>query len=130
MKKLQSFKRMRKLILTLSIGLLMSSCATLFTGTTEQITIDSNVKKATIKFDGIKMGSTPFTSKVKKSFDGVVTVLSDGYEDERFQFQRSFNAISILNLTNILGWGIDFLTGAMNKFDMKGYQIDLEKVKQ
>ena len=121
---------MKKLILKLSIVFLMSSCATLFTGTTEQITIDSNVKKSTVKFDGIKMGTTPFTSKVKKSFDGVITVMSDGYEDERFQFQKSFNAISILNFSNLLGWGVDLLTGAINKFDMKGYDIELQKEKQ
>ena len=108
----------------------MTSCGALFTGTSEQITIDSNVKKATVKFDGVKMGSTPMSTKVKKSFDGIVTVEADGYEEERFQFQKSFNAISILNLTNIFGWAIDLVTGAINKFDMKGYDIELEKEKK
>ncbi|MDB3862867.1 PEGA domain-containing protein [Flavobacteriaceae bacterium] len=121
---------MKKIFLILSLGFLVTSCGALFTGTSEQITIDSNVKKATVKFDGVKMGSTPMSTKVKKSFDGIVTVEADGYEEERFQFQKSFNTISILNLTNLFGWAIDLVTGAINKFDMKGYDIELEKEKE
>jgi len=36
------------------------------------------------------------STKVKKSFDGMVTVESDRYQEERFKFQKSFNAVSIL----------------------------------
>ena len=34
---------------------------------------------------------------------------------------------AILNLFNILWWGVDFITGAVNKFDMKGYDIELKE---
>ena len=124
---------MKKIFLILSVGFLMTSCATLFTGTSEMITIDSNVDGATVKFDGMKMGTTPFNYKVKKSFKGMVTVEAEGYEDERFQLQKSFNAISLINLLAlpgvILTFGIDLATGAINKFDMKGYNIELKKEK-
>ena len=124
---------MKKIFLILSVGFLMTSCATLFTGTSEMITIDSNVDGATVKFDGMKMGTTPFNYKVKKSFKGMVTVEADGYEDERFQLQKSFNAISLINLLALPGlvvtFGIDLATGAINKFDMKGYNIELKKEK-
>ena len=122
-------KTLKMMTVVFAASMLFTSCATLFTGTSEQITIDSNVKKATVKFDGVKMGTTPFSTKVKKSFDGMVTVEADGYDDERFQFQKSFNSIAILNLTNIVAWAIDLLTGAINKFDMKGYDIELEEEK-
>ena len=112
----------------------MTSCATLFTGTSEMITIDSNVDGATVKFDGMKMGTTPFNYKVKISFKGMVTVEAEGYEDERFQLQKSFNAISLINLLALPGlvvtFGIDLATGAINKFDMKGYNIELKKEKE
>ena len=124
---------MKKIFLILSVGFLMTSCATLFTGTSEMITIDSNVDGATVKFDGMKMGTTPFNYKVKKSFKGMVTVEAEGYEDERFQLQKSFNAISLINLLALPGlvvtFGIDLATGAINKFDMKGYNIELKKEK-
>jgi hypothetical protein len=117
---------MKKLII-FSLILTLHSCGTIFTGTTENINFDSNVKGATVEFDGVEVGQTPFLTKVQKSFDGTVKISADGYEDKSFQLMKSFNAVSILNLTNLLGWGIDFATGALNKFDKKGYDITLKE---
>tara|TARA_B100001063_G_scaffold243101_1_gene273011 strand:- start:259 stop:615 length:357 start_codon:yes stop_codon:yes gene_type:complete len=116
---------MKKLFL-LSLIFSLSSCGTIFTGTSEAIVIDSNVDGAIVEFDGVEVGQTPFTTKVKKSFNGMIKVSADGYKDKSFQLLKSFNGISILNLGNLLGWGIDFATGALNKFDQKGYEITLK----
>ena len=118
---------MKKIILFTFLLFLLSSCATIFTGTTETIQFDSNVKGATVEMDGVEVGKTPMTMKVKKSFNGVMSVSADGYETKRFELQKSFNSIAILNLFGILQWGIDLATGAINKFDRKGYDITLEK---
>tara|TARA_B100002019_G_scaffold66669_1_gene57234 strand:+ start:1135 stop:1497 length:363 start_codon:yes stop_codon:yes gene_type:complete len=118
---------MKKIILFTFSLFLLSSCATIFTGTTETIQFDSNVKGATVEMDGVEVGKTPMTMKVKKSFNGVMSVSADGYETKRFELQKSFNSIAILNLFGILQWGIDLATGAINKFDRKGYDITLEK---
>ncbi len=117
---------MKKVILFAFISLLFS-CGTLFTGTTEVIAFNSSPEKALVQFDGLTMGKTPFTMEVKKSFNGIVSIKKDGYETQQFKLQKSFNAISILNLTNLLGWGVDFATGALHKFDRKGYEIELER---
>lgn len=106
--------------------IILTSCGTIFTGTTSQITFKSNVP-AKVEFDGVEMGQTPLTTKVKKSFNGMVTMRADGYEAKNFELQKSFNAVSVVNLYNLLFWGVDFLTGAVNKFDKKGYEINLEK---
>lgn len=111
----------------------MTSCATIFTGSSEMITINSNVDDATVKFDGMKMGKTPLNYKVKKSFKGIVTVEAEGYEEERFQLQKSFNAISLLNLLTgpffLAGAIIDLATGSFNKFDVKGVDVELKEEK-
>lgn len=116
---------MKKLFL-LSLIISVTSCGTIFTGTSEAIVINSNVDGATVEFDGVEVGQTPFNTKVKKSFNGMIKVSADGYQDKTFQLMKSFNGISILNLGNIVGWGIDFATGALNKFDQKGYDITLK----
>lgn len=116
---------MKKFILFAFVSLLFS-CGTIFTGTTEVIAFNSVPQKATVQFDGLTMGKTPLTMEVKKSFNGIVAIKKDGYETQQFKLQKSFNAISILNLTNLFGWGIDFLTGALKKFDRKGYEIELD----
>jgi|TARA_B110000046_G_scaffold126229_1_gene132695 hypothetical protein len=124
---------MKKIFLILSVGFLMTSCATIFTGSSEMITINSNVDDATVKFDGMKMGKTPLNYKVKKSFKGIVTVEAEGYEEERFQLQKSFNAISLLNLLTgpffLAGAIIDLATGSINKFDVKGVDVELKEEK-
>lgn len=37
---------------------------------------------------------------------------------------KSFNAVSVLNLLNILCWGIDAATGAITKPEFKFYEVD------
>ena len=88
---------MRKLFLPIALALVFTSCSTIFTGTSTPITFKSNVP-AKVEFDGVEMGQTPYTTKVKRSYNGVVTMRSDGYESKNFELQKSFSAISILNL--------------------------------
>jgi len=121
-------EKMKKLLL-LFICLSATSCATIFTGSTEKINFDSNVKGAIVEFDGVEVGETPFTLKVKKSFNGTIKMSSDGYQDKNFELMKSFNGVSILNLSNLLGWIIDYATGAINKIDKKGYDITLKEDK-
>jgi hypothetical protein len=119
---------MKKILSIIILVLVFSSCSTIFTGTSTPITFKSNVP-AKVEFDGVEMGQTPYTTKVKRSFNGVVTMRSEGYEAKNFELQKSFSAISILNLGNLLGWVIDLATGSINKFDRQGYEINLEKKK-
>ncbi len=118
------------IILTIMIvPLLFQSCGALFTGTSETITFKSNVDGATVEFDGLEVGETPHTQKVKKSFDGLVTITAEGYAKRSFELAKSFNTISVLNLFSLLHWGVDLITGGMYKFDQKSYDIKLKEEK-
>jgi len=116
-------------IISLCLPLLLFSCATLFTGTTDDIYINSNPNGASIYIGGLKVGKTPATITVKRpGFNDKEVVLKlEGYETKRFILKKSFNAVSILNLGSLLGWVIDFATGSIYKYDPKSYDIDLEK---
>ena len=88
-------------------SLLMTSCATVFCGSKAKVTFDSDIaEKATLTIDGRKYTNVtfPYTTKIR----------------------RGFNAVSVINLLNILGWGIDAATGAMTKPEFKFYQIDFQ----
>ena len=39
---------------------------------------------------------------------------------------KNFNAVSVINLLDVLGWGIDAATGAITKPEFKFYQIDFQ----
>lgn len=118
--------------ISLVVALLcFTSCATVFTGTKSTIQINSVPSGAKIQVNGIDKGTTPAAVKFKKGSEApVVTLKLENYETRTFQPETSFNGLSILNLSNIVGWGIDALSGAMWKYDPKFYEIQLEKKKQ
>ena len=124
-------KQMQKRIVSIVIivsTLLMTGCATIFTGTSDDIYINSNPSGAEIMIGGLKVGKTPATLTIKRpGFNDKEVVLKlDGYERRTFILKKSFNSIAILNLAGILGWAVDFATGAIYKYEPKSYEIDLE----
>jgi hypothetical protein len=107
----------------------LSSCATLFTGTKQTVQIDSEPPGAKVLVDGIDRGYTPIGVSLKKGSDGqMVTLKYEGYKDKSFQPETTFNGVAVINLLNLLFWGIDAATGAVWKYDPKYYKIELEKV--
>ena len=101
-------KSMKQFITLICAGLLMSSCATIFCGSKTNVTF-------------------PYTTKIRRSFDEtVVKIESPNYTAEPIIINKSFNAVSVINLLNILGWGIDAATGAITKPEFKFYQIDFQ----
>jgi len=122
-----------KTISTISLAVamfLMTSCATLFTGTKDRITFNSNPSGATIYIDGVEQCKTPCTMNVKRSIaDTDVEFKLDGYETRLITLSKEFNIVSVINLGNLFGWGIDALTGSVMKYDRKTYDITLDDKK-
>ena len=110
----------------------MTSCATVFCGSKKMVTFDSNLtsESATLTVDGRKYTNVkfPYSMKVKRGFnDTVVKAEADGYAPVMLVIEKTFNAVSVINLGNVLAWGIDAATGAMMKPEFDYYQIDFEK---
>ena len=121
---------MKKIMLiTLSAAtLLLSSCATVLTGTSDDITFNSTPGGAKIMIDGLEVGKTPAVVSVKRPSNKTtkVTLQMKGYEDRSFALSSSFNMFSCCNGTNLLGWAIDFVTGSLFKYDKTNYKMELE----
>lgn len=114
-------------ILFVTIVLFSTSCATIFTGTKDRLTFNSEPSGATIYIDGIEQCKTPCTMRVKRSINETdVEFKLDGYETRLITLSKEFNIVSILNLGNLLGWGIDAVSGAVLKYDRKTYDITLD----
>lgn len=107
-----------------------TSCATLFTGTKDRISFNSTPSGAIVYKNGVEMCKTPCSINVNRNInDTDVELKLDGYETRIITLDKSFNVVSILNLTNLLGWAIDALTGSVYKYDRKAYDITLSKRK-
>jgi len=117
-------------IAAVSATLLLSGCATVFTGTKQTVQINSSPPAADIEVDGVKVGVTPMAVPLKKGFIGqTLTLKLDGYESKTFQPQTAFNAVSVVNFLFIPGFIIDAATGSMMKYDPKVYEHKFEPKK-
>lgn len=121
----------KRLISFVVIGLIASSCATLFTGTKDKIAFKTTPDGAMVYIDGLEQCKTPCTIDVKRKLgDTDVEIKLDGFETRVISLDKELNVISIINLGNLLGWGIDALSGAIMKYDRKAYDIELKKDKK
>lgn len=115
-------KKLLKLII-IAVMISMTSCATLFTGTTQEVTIDSTPPGAEIIIDGQTLGITPITVEVDRELDALteggkeISLHLDGYKSEGYELNAELNTIAILNLFNPLCWAIDAVTGAITKYE-------------
>ena len=113
------------------LGLLCSSCGTLFTGTSDTIFFDSNPSGATVVVDGDEICRTPCQESIgRRTFKSkMVNVKLDGYRVETKKLKKSFNAATLLNilLGGILGVTIDLITGSVTKYSPTKYFFKLER---
>jgi hypothetical protein len=122
-------KHLSTILITTTL-LLMTSCATLFTGTKDRINFNSTPSGAIIYIDGVEQCKTPCSMNVKRSIgDTDVEFKLDGYQTRLITLSKEFNLVSIINLGNLFGWGIDALSGAVMKYDRRSYDITLDNAK-
>ncbi|MGI6718078.1 MAG: PEGA domain-containing protein [Bacteroidales bacterium] len=118
---------MKKIILLTTAVFLLSSCATIFTGTKDTISFSSTPAGAIVYIDGLEICKTPCTTSVKRSLNyKVVEFKLDGYKTRIITLDRCFNAVSILNMSTIVGWTVDAATGSLMKYCRKEYDVELE----
>lgn len=121
---------MNKIPIFLIALFLMTGCATIFTGTKDRIAFTSTPSGATIYKDGVEICTTPCNYRIKRSInDTEVEFKLDGYETRLITLDKEFNLVSIINLGNLFGWGIDALSGAVMKYDRKAYDLKLTQEK-
>lgn len=116
-----------------------TSCASIFCGSKARVTFDSNIKEnVTLTIDGIKHNDVafPYTTKVKRGFENTIVKAevndynTDGrfidYKTETIVIHKTFNPVSIINLGNLLSWGIDAATGAITKPSQNYIEIEFK----
>ena len=109
-------------------ALLLSACGTVFNGTEQDISFDSNLKGVTIFVDGMQICKTPCVYPLERKSGSVVVVANKkGYEDKQIVLRSGLNNASILNLTFWPSWLTDVATGGMWQYSRDGIYIDMEK---
>jgi hypothetical protein len=109
---------------------LCAGCATIFTGTSDNLQFDSNVPGTRLSVDGQHFGVLPITINMSRNFVGGkhfhAHFEADGFLPQDFDLNREFNTVAILDITDPLTCGgIDVLTGSLMKFSPTAYHVQM-----
>lgn len=108
---------MKKSIISCSLALtlLLSSCATIISGSKQNVKFSSNPSSASIFIDEVEVGKTPFEMKLARKSEHVVMIKLEGYQTYQTTLTKKFNAWYVGNIL-IGGWIgliVDPITGAI-----------------
>ncbi|WP_117883428.1 PEGA domain-containing protein [Aureibaculum luteum] len=108
----------------LSLIVLLSSCATIISGSRQTVGITSEPSSAKVYINEIEIGKTPIEKKLKRNQEYQLIVKLDGYKSYETKLVKKFNAWYIGNVLigGTIGLIIDPITGAM--FKLKPEEID------
>jgi len=118
-----------KKIISLSIlmaVMFLTGCATVISGTSQDITFESSPSGATVWLDGERYGVTPFTATLKKNKFKSFRVELDGYHTISRSLGKEVDLVALLSVFWDFGT-TDVLSGAVMKYDSNSYFIELQE---
>lgn len=129
----------KNLIAIISIAFIVSGCASIFTGSTQQVEFDSDPQGATVVIgkmktkDGKKImvdsydaGVTPLVVELSRK-KIMVEISKEGYETQEVQLGTTMNPWFLGNFIfgGVLGSSTDTSTGAINEYKPGKYMLTL-----
>lgn len=116
---------MLKKIAVAATVVLLSGCASIIDGRSQEITLNTNPPGASCAMErnGTPLGTispTPGTAYVEKTkYDIHIKCNKDGYEEATYINKSGAAGSTFGNIVagGLIGWGIDSATGADNKYD-------------
>ena len=107
--------------------LLLTGCATLFTGKSQEVTFRSEPEGATVTVTGKILGRTPLTTMIPKDKNQVLTFELDGYKPFTTQLSTQLEGWFWGNIVigGFFGSTTDSATGAMHHYSPDQYFVTL-----
>ena len=110
----------------LALSLMMTSCATIFSGSTKNVRFTSNPSSAAIFIDEVEIGKTPIELMLTRKDEHSVEMKLDGYQTYHTRLTKTLNPWCIANvfIGGVIGLIVDASTGAM--YDLSPGVINAE----
>lgn len=122
---------MKKIIIffALAVTFLMSSCATIISGSKQNVAFSSNPSAATIFIDEVEVGKTPFEIKLARKSEHSVMIKLEGYQTYQTNLTKRFNGWYVGNILigGLIGLIVDPITGAMYNLTPKQINAEMSK---
>jgi len=110
------------------ILVMLAGCATIISGTSDEISFSTNADPVRVYIDGLNVGDTPLKVPVEKKVGKgrLVRFEKTGYKTQEFHLKNKFDTVAILDITSVVtSGGIDVLTGAVMEYDPKKYHVEM-----
>jgi hypothetical protein len=123
-----------------SVGIIYG-CASMMSGTTQRVTIDSDPQGATVTIgkkaekdgkvtltDTYTAGVTPLVVELPRRSSTMVQLSKEGFETQNIELKRKMNnwVWGDIALTSLLSTSIDTSTGAVNEYKPGQYMVTLQ----
>ncbi len=118
---------MKVLAAIVASAALLSGCATVVSGPSQQVTFNSEPQEATVTVAGKALGKTPITANVSRDKNVAVTFEKEGYKTYTTQLSTTLNGWFWGNIVigGLLGSTTDGLSGAINEYSPNQYFVTL-----
>lgn len=121
---------LKKLALVVVItSLFLRGCASIISGTTQEMTFQSNPDDVLVTISGKVVGKTPTTVQLDKKSGQSVVFSKDGYKPITMQLESGLDNWFWGNilLGGFIGSTTDAISGAANKYSPNQYFVTLER---
>lgn len=124
-------KKALNLIIIISILFLLSSCATVFKGTSEEVNFQSDPQNAEVWVNGQKMGETPLKLKLESKKAYTIELRKEGYAPVVQIITNQINSgwVILGVLSGLVPAIVDSSTGALYSLEQKNIDAVLKKQK-
>lgn len=119
------------LIFCIFFLLVLSGCATIFSGSKEEIEFTSEPAGANIVINNNEEGLTPLKVSLKKGNEYVVEIIKEGFKKKTYRLSYSINTgwLILDIISGLIGIVVDGITGNWYDFDINHYNTVLEKIR-
>lgn len=120
------------LISLLAAIVFLSGCATIMTGTTQKVPVNSNPSGAVAKVDGGMAAVTPTIFNLERKIDHTIEISKEGYRVATVILRHTLSGATAGNLLvgGIIGVAVDGMSGAMFKLVPERVDVNLEKMEE
>jgi len=124
-------KKLFGILLVFLIQMMLSSCATVFNTSTQEVEITSTPEFGKITIDGRKYGTTPQIINLERGSNHVIKIDLDGYDTYETQITRKNSTWIWFNILNgfLPGYVFDYFSGAMYTLYPDKVNIELQAAK-
>ena len=124
---------MKKFLVLAVMGVFMTGCATLISGSKQSISISANVDGADVSIVDIKenketyLGKTPYIGEAPRLKQAKIVVKKEGYKTAEILLESDTNMAFLVNIfcSGVFGTSTDFSSGAIYKYAPGSYMANL-----